>query len=240
MTRRCASAVFQSVVPSRNETLRRTCSVFTAKEEATEAEAEEVTATAMASVTGHCIWFHAKWALSYSWVEIVKISRGYPPLNWIAATCVYPLSSSSNWRWTSASFFILPPLLFLFFLSLSLFGLPLVGLFSDSLSPTRRAPQLRPVFYFDFASSRILDSLSLFNSLVRMRDNRADEEKPRRTPKNLPPEMQVGTSGCAGAVVKCNLNVTRSFTVAMRKTGKMASFASSNSEFFLLYYGLFD
>jgi len=52
-------------------------------------------AAAMASVTGHCIWFHGKWAQSYSWVEIVKISRGYPPLNWIAATCVYPLSSSS-------------------------------------------------------------------------------------------------------------------------------------------------
>lgn len=58
-------------------------------------EEEEETAAAMASVTGHCIWFHGKWALSYSWVEIVKISRGYPPLNWIAATCVYPPSFSS-------------------------------------------------------------------------------------------------------------------------------------------------
>lgn len=50
--------------------------------------------TAMPSVTGHRIWFHGRCPLSYSCVEIVKISRGYPPLNWIAATCSlsFPLS----------------------------------------------------------------------------------------------------------------------------------------------------
>lgn len=82
---------------------------------------------AMASVTGHCIWFHAKWALSYSWVEIVKISRGYPPLNWIAATCVYPLSSCSR----SLS------------VSLSLTLCVFFSLTSRSLS---RPPQLRRLF----------------------------------------------------------------------------------------------
>lgn len=49
--------------------------------------------TAMPSVTGHRIWFHGRCAApSYSCVEIVKISRGYPPLNWIAATCSLSLS----------------------------------------------------------------------------------------------------------------------------------------------------
>lgn len=39
----------------------------------------------------HRIWFHGRCtAPSYSCVEIVKISRGYPPLNWIAATCALP------------------------------------------------------------------------------------------------------------------------------------------------------
>lgn len=51
--------------------------------------------TAMPSVTGHRIWFHGRCtAPSYSCVEIVKISRGYPPLNWIAATCSLFLSLS--------------------------------------------------------------------------------------------------------------------------------------------------
>lgn len=50
----------------------------------------------MPSVTGHRIWFHGRCtAPSYSCVEIVKISRGYPPLNWIAATCGLSLSLSS-------------------------------------------------------------------------------------------------------------------------------------------------
>lgn len=49
--------------------------------------------TAMPSVTGHRIWFHGRCPLSYSCVEIVKISRGYPPLNWIAATCSLFFSS---------------------------------------------------------------------------------------------------------------------------------------------------
>lgn len=49
----------------------------------------------MPSVTGHRIWFHGRCtAPSYSCVEIVKISRGYPPLNWIAATCGLSLSLS--------------------------------------------------------------------------------------------------------------------------------------------------
>lgn len=53
--------------------------------------------TAMPSVTGHRIWFHGRCAApSYSCVEIVKISRGYPPLNWIAATCSLSLSLSAS------------------------------------------------------------------------------------------------------------------------------------------------
>lgn len=53
--------------------------------------------TAMPSVTGHRIWFHGRCtAPSYSCVEIVKISRGYPPLNWIAATCSLFLSLSRS------------------------------------------------------------------------------------------------------------------------------------------------
>lgn len=44
----------------------------------------------------HRIWFHGRCtAPSYSCVEIVKISRGYPPLNWIAATCALPTTRTT-------------------------------------------------------------------------------------------------------------------------------------------------
>lgn len=113
----------------------------------------------------HRIWFHGRCtAPSYSCVEIVKISRGYPPLNWIAATCALPTTRQPYplLRFVSACY----PARFSFRLAArvrarffsTFFSLPFVFLHGTTTTAERRTRWFRYVRQFRLFLGQILQT----------------------------------------------------------------------------------